>query len=177
MGNVLPKLVEYYFAHPKTIEEPLKIQISDGVDQRLKDEERSKGIDPTKKEVLEGLRKASKKPMDQLDDMFNAVLDETHKFDLETQEVLMRHISQRNFPGRARSVAGITFKMPNDSGGGEWSDEEFHFIGKKMRVLYGAGKLRVNDQDYGSITKGDTVDLRMPDHVFVNDIERHAKIP
>ncbi len=173
VGNVLPKLVEYYRTNPKSIEKPERSQISDGVDQRLEEKERSTGIDPTEKEVLGTLREASKGPMEQLDGMFSAVLDETHKFDLETQEVLMRHISQRNFPGRTRSAGGVTFKLPNDSGGGGSSDNEFHFNGKKIRVLFEAGKLRVNDQDFGSIAKGDTVDLRLLGHVFVNNIERH----
>ncbi len=175
VGNVLPKLVEYYHARPKVIEKAERSQISDGVDQRLQDKERSTGVDPTEKEVLGELREASKKPMEQLDGMISAVLDETHKFDLETQEVLMRHISQRNFPGRTRSAAGVTFKMPPDSGGGGSSDNEFHFKGKKIRVLYEAGKFRVNDQDFGSIAKGDTVDLRLLGQVFVNDIERHPE--
>lgn len=146
VGNVLPKLVEYYFTHPKVIEKSERSQISDGVDQRLKDKGMSKEVDPTEKEVLGDLREASKEPMKQLDGVFNAVLDEVHKSDLATQEALARHISQRNFPGRTRSAAGVTFKMPPDSGGGGSSDDEFHYNGKKMRVLYEGGKLRVNDQ-------------------------------
>lgn len=175
VGNVLPRIVAYYYEHPKVIENPERSEISDGVDQRLKDKENSVGIDPTEREILGDLREATKGPMKQLDGMFDAVLDAVNKFDLETQEVLTRHISQRNFPGRTRSAAGITFKMPNDSGGGGSSDDEFHFNGKKLRVLYENGKLRVNDQGFGSIAKGDTVDLRLLGHVFVNDVERHPE--
>lgn len=173
VGNVLPRLVEYFFTHPKAIETPERSQISDGVGQSLKDKEKSNGINPTEKEVLGDLREVSKEPMKQVDDMFNAVFEESHKFDLETQAVLMRHISQRNFPSRTTSAAGITFKMPTDSGGGGSSDDEFHFNGKKVSVLYERGKLRVNNQDFGGLAKGDTVDLRLPGHVFVNDVERH----
>lgn len=174
-SNVLPKLVEYFYNNPKKIVAPEGVNVADDVARGLREKENSNGIDPTEKEVLGEIREASKAPMEQLDGMFSAVLNEVHKFDLETQAVLSRHISQRNFPGWTKSAAGVTFKMPSDSGGGGSSDDEFRFNGKKMRVLYKAGTLRVNDQDFGMVAKGDIVDLRLLGHVYVNDIERHPE--
>lgn len=175
VSNVLPRLIEYYYKNPKKIEAPTKSEISEGVSTRLDAEAKSTGTDPDKKEILGELNDASKKPLEQLDGMFDAYLSEAHKFDLETQRVIDRHIAQRNFPGRTQSAAGITFMMPRDSGGGGSSDNEFHFNGKKLRVLYEAGNLQVNGQDFGTIAKGDTVDLRLLGHVYVNNIERHPQ--
>lgn len=171
-SNVLPRLVEYFYNSPKKIVTPNSVSVANEVDQGLKDEENSNGIDPTEKEVLGKLREASKVPMEQLDGMFSAVLDEAHRFDLETQEVLMCHIERRNFPGRERSVAGVSLMMPSDTGSGRGKDD-FHWKGKKIRVSLVKGKLEVNGKDYGSVSKGDTVDLRLLGQVFVNDAERH----
>ena len=175
VGNVLPRLVEYYYKNPKKIEAPTKSEISDGVSTRLDAEAKSTGTNPANKEILGEFSDASKEPLEQLGGMFDAYLSEAHKFDLETQGVLDLHIAQRNFPSRTRSAAGITFMMPRDSGGGGSSDDEFHFNGKKMRVLYEAGKLQVNGHDFGSIAKGDTVDLRLLGYVYVNGLERHPQ--
>jgi hypothetical protein len=177
MNNFLPRVVEYYYNNPKIIEKPQSADIADDVDQRLESKENAKETKSTEKEAIGAIREVSKEPMRQLDGMFNAVLDETYKQDLKTQEVLMRHIAQRNFPGRTSIAAGITFKMPNDTGGGGSSVDDFHFNGKKIRVLYENGKLSVNDKDFGSISKGDTVDLRMLGKVFVNDVERSPNSP
>jgi len=92
--------------------------------------------------------------------------------DLETQAVLDRHIAQRNFPGNERLGGGVTFLMPRDTGGGGGTDSSFSYHGKKLRVDYRDGVLKVNDLDYGPIAKGDRVDLRLLGRVFVNDAER-----
>lgn len=110
-----------------------------------------------------------------MDNMFSAVRNEAHKFDLETQAVLSHHILKRNFPGETQSAAGVTFKMPSGSGGSVSSSDVFRYNGKKMSVLYKAGTLRVNDQDFGIVAKGDMVDLRLLGHVYVNDIQRHPE--
>jgi len=171
-GNVLPRLVEYFYNNPKKIVAPDGVNVADDVDRGLREKENSNGIDPTEKEVLGKLRDASQGPMKQLDGMFSAVINEAHKFDLETQKVLKRHIERRNFPGRERSVAGVSLMMPSDTGSGRGKDD-FHWTGKKIRVSLVKGKLQVNGKNYGSVSKGDTVDLRLLGRVFVNDAERH----
>ncbi len=171
-SNVLPRLVEYFYNNPKRIVKPNNVSVANEVDKGLKNEENSNGIDPAEREVLGKLREASKVPMEQLDGMIGAVIDEAHKFDLETQEVLRRHIEQRNFPGQERSVGGVSLMMPSDTGSGRGIDD-FQWTGKKIRVSLVRGMLQVNGKEYGSVSKGDTVDLRLLGKVYVNDAERH----
>ncbi len=174
-SNILADLVEYFQNNPKKIVAPEGVKIADDVDRGLREKENSNGINPTKKKALGELREAAKAPMEQMDNMFSEVRNEAHKFDLATQTVLSRHILKRNFPGETRSAAGVTFKIPSGSGGSVASSDEFRYNGKKMSVLYKAGALRVNDQDFGKVAKGDIVDLRLLGHVYVNDIERHPE--
>lgn len=174
-SGLLSKLVEYFYNNPRKIVGPKDVDISDEVDRELRAEENSMAADSKQREVMRELREASKVPMEQMDVMLGGLLREAHKFDLETQAVLERHISQRNFPGWTRVAAGITFIIPPDSGGSRISSDEFRFDGKKTQILYEGGRLRINNQDFGTVLKGSVVDLRLPGRVYVNDLERHPK--
>lgn len=170
-GNVLPRLVEYFHQNPQAITEaPRARQVSETVDKGLRDKAGST-TDATEKETLDALREASEEAMGELDGMFDAIISARRKYDMETQDVLNRHISQRNFPGTKKEAAGITWMVPS-ARRQSFSSTRIRVNGEKIQILYEGGVLRVNDRNFGSFSKGDVVDMRMPGRVFVNDKER-----
>lgn len=171
VGNVLPRLVEYFYLNPMAITEaPRDRLVSESIDKGFQ-EKAGSTTDPTKKDTLDAVHEASKGITEELDGMFDAILSARRKFDLETQEVINRHVSQRNFPGSKRVVAGVTWMLPS-AGRQSGSSKRIRVESEKVQILYESGVLRVNGRDFGSVSKGDVVDLRMLGRVFVNDAER-----
>jgi len=168
----LPMLVLYFYEHPREIRPPEKSDISGAVDRGIKQENESGTSDDATKSVVKAVGESAKGALSRLDASVDGLLGEMYRMDFETQAVLDRQIAQRNFPGRESSGGGVTFLMPPDTGGGGGTDSSFDFHGKKIRVDYRDGVLKVNDLNYGPIVKGDQVDLRILGRVFVNDTER-----
>ena len=171
-ARILAEIVEHFYLHPRTIESPKSINLPAEVGKAVTDKANDKDASPQDSEGYRAVGKAAEKPLAELSGAFDAILTEAHKRDLETQDVLDRHIHQRNFPSTERKGAGATFLLPSETSSGSSTASEFNHKGKTIEVIYKHSDLKVNGKSYGGLNSGDVVDLRLRGSVYVNNVER-----
>ncbi|MCG8600878.1 MAG: hypothetical protein MI807_12105, partial [Verrucomicrobiales bacterium] len=88
--RILARLAKYFAEHPKKIEKPKGTGFASEVKKQMEERAKKGGIDKKSKKVMEQLATESEGVMKQAEGMFDGLLMELYKRDLETQAILDR---------------------------------------------------------------------------------------
>jgi len=72
--------------------------------------------------------------------------------------------------------AGITFIVPNEFMEYRHDEKGIRYVGDSVKAVTDGKTLKINNKDYGTLKKGDVVDLRTKGKVLVNgDLRERVK--
>ena len=171
--RILRRLVLYFYIHPRKIEKPQDARLTEQLTE-FAEEKKNGGQSPEDRisgELAEGFVDV----LSEFEEGMEDVLNELYERDLATQRIVGQFIARRDFPGRTFEAAGMKIMVP-------WwgvraksvssSSTHFDFTSGELEAGCEDSRLKVNGSDFGRLSAGDLVDLRVLGEVYVNGIEQ-----
>tara|TARA_B110000037_G_scaffold74201_1_gene89008 strand:+ start:207 stop:1127 length:921 start_codon:yes stop_codon:yes gene_type:complete len=175
--SVLRRLVLYFYEHPREHTRPEEVDLSGQLADAA--EKARLGNDPnnTEQKVFAEQADGASRALSGLDEVIEEGLVVLSEADQEIQTILDQLIEAREFSGRERSWSGVTIHLPRLSGrsGGGSNGQSFDHRGDGFDLVVTHDSITLNGKDYGEVSSGSIIDLRVPKKVFVDGRQRKPK--